>query len=87
MNEQQNADGTWSKAEPIKASLEDNKILRFFRKLSSKEKCFEEYKGEDGKCHGLYGGDRFTDYLDYGCVGCKHLDLIVRIKNDGGKRK
>lgn len=51
----------------------------------SKNKCFEEHKGEDGKCHGLYGGDRFTDYLSYGCIGCKHLDLIVRNKKEDKK--
>lgn len=80
MDEMQNENGTWSEAEPIKASWEDNKIMRFFHELSSKDKCFSEHKGEDGKCHGLYGGDRFTDYLSYGCIGCKHLDLIVRDK-------
>ena len=53
--------------------------------IKSKNKCFEEHKGEDGKCHGLYGGDRFTDYLSYGCIGCKHLDLIVRNKKEGKK--
>jgi len=80
MDERQTKNGTWSKAEPIKASWEDNKILIFFRKLFSKDKCFREHKGKDGKCHGLYGGDRFTDYLSYSCIGCKYLDLIIRDK-------
>lgn len=33
MNERQNANGTWSEAEPIKASWETNKLLYFFKKL------------------------------------------------------
>lgn len=33
MNEKQNADGTWSKAEPIKASWETNRLLQFFKKI------------------------------------------------------
>ena len=37
MNERENIDGTWSEAESIKASWEDNKILMFFRKLFQKK--------------------------------------------------
>lgn len=33
MNERQNADGTWSKAEPIKASWETNRLLQLFKKI------------------------------------------------------
>ena len=35
-NEMQN--GTWSEAEPIKASWEDNKLLQFSRKVKKKFK-------------------------------------------------
>lgn len=33
MNEKQNADGTWSEAEPIKASWETNRLLQLFKKF------------------------------------------------------
>ena len=33
MNEKQNENGTWSEAEPIKASWETNKLLHLFRKF------------------------------------------------------
>ena len=33
MNEMQNENGTWSEAEPIKASWETNKLLQLFKKL------------------------------------------------------
>lgn len=33
MNEQQNIDGTWSEATPIKASWETNRLLRLFKKF------------------------------------------------------
>ena len=33
MNEMQNENGTWSEAEPIKASWETNKLLQLFKKI------------------------------------------------------
>ena len=33
MNERENENGTWSEAEPIKASWETNKLLQLFRKF------------------------------------------------------
>lgn len=33
MNEKQNTDGTWSEAEPIKASWKDNKLYCFIRAI------------------------------------------------------
>lgn len=33
MNERQNTDGTWSEAEPIKASWETNRLLQLFKKI------------------------------------------------------
>lgn len=83
MDMKQNENGIWCKAEPVKASWENNKILMFFRELFSKNKCFQEHKDKDGKCHGLYGGDRFTDYLNYDCIGCKHLELTIKKKEKG----
>lgn len=38
MNERQNSDGTWSEAEPIKASWEDNKLYCFIRAIIAKFK-------------------------------------------------
>ncbi len=35
MNEQQNIDGTWSEATPLKASWEDNKLYRFIRAIKA----------------------------------------------------
>ena len=33
MNEMQNENGTWSEAEPIKASWETNRLLQLFKKF------------------------------------------------------
>lgn len=38
MNERQNNNGTWSEAEPIKASWEDNKLYCFIRAIIDKFK-------------------------------------------------
>jgi hypothetical protein len=38
MNEKQNVDGTWSEAEPIKASWETNKLYCFIRAIIAKFK-------------------------------------------------
>lgn len=82
MTYQQNEDGTWGKAEPEKASWECNKLLQFFRKLFSKDKCFQKYKSKDGKCYGICGGDKSTDYLSYSCISCKYLCYKDKIHKD-----
>lgn len=33
MNEKQNENGSWSEAEPIKASWETNRLLQLFKKI------------------------------------------------------
>jgi len=38
MNEMQTENGTWSEAEPIKASWETNRLLIFFKKLERRFK-------------------------------------------------
>ena len=38
MNYQQNNDGSWSEAEPIKASWENNKLYCFIKALKAKFK-------------------------------------------------
>jgi hypothetical protein len=40
--------------------------------------CFEEHKDEDGKCYGLVGGSKSTDYLSEHCMSCKHHTLLIK---------
>lgn len=42
------------------------------RKAVIQKKCYEENGNKDGTCCGLYGGDRYTEYLQYSCIGCKY---------------
>lgn len=41
------------------------------RKATTQNKCYEENRNKDGTCYGLYGGDRYTEHLQYGCIDCK----------------
>ena len=43
MNERQNTDETWSEAEPIKASWEDNKLYCFIRAITAKFKKLTQF--------------------------------------------
>lgn len=49
------------------------------------EKCYSnrmcEGNAYDGRCGGLAGGTKATDYLSEGCVGCPYLELEV-MKDD-----
>lgn len=47
MNEKQNADGTWSEAEPIKASWETNILLQLFKKFKRTFRCLLRRKKND----------------------------------------
>ena len=54
-------------------------IDRWYRLTAEKIKawnkdCYNEYKRLDGSCPGLAGGDRSTDYLQWSCVVCEHLE-------------
>jgi hypothetical protein len=39
----------------------------------SRDKCYKEYGESNGKCYGICGGDKSTDYLSYSCMNCKYL--------------
>lgn len=47
------------------------------RQKQRKDKCYEEHKDSQGKCYGLLGGDRSTDYYAECCVGCKYLTIYL----------
>ena len=56
------------------------KIKKLFEKIRyffSTEKCFDDMKNRgyvfNGECMGLVGGDRETNFLQYGCIGCPYL--------------
>lgn len=58
------------------------KILAIYYKIKyklSKDYCYTEMEKRGyacfGKCCGLSGGDRYTEYLNYSCVDCPYLDL------------
>ena len=58
------------------------KIKKIFKNIKysfSKECCYDEMKergyAAEGKCGGLMGGDKWTEYLSYSCVGCPYLDM------------
>jgi len=58
-------------------------LKKIYKIIISKDKCFEEHQ-RNGVCNGLSGGDWFTDYLDWGCVNCLHLTMILlhEVKED-----
>lgn len=47
------------------------------RNVATRKKCYEENGNKDGTCYGLYGGDRYTEYLQYGCIGCKYWQCYI----------
>lgn len=42
------------------------------RNAATRKKCYEENGNKDGTCYGLVGGDRYTGYVQYGCINCKY---------------
>ena len=65
-------------------------MLMWFRKVIEKIKyhlshewCYDLMEDEgiaiNGKCCGLAGGTRATDYLQEHCIGCPHLVLVARV--------
>lgn len=36
------------------------------------QKCYEENGNKDGTCYGLVGGDKDTEYVQYGCINCEY---------------
>ena len=62
-------------------------VDRWFRLTAEKIKawnksCYNEYKRSDGSCSGLAGGDKSTDYLQWGCASCEHFRMEDSIKDD-----
>jgi hypothetical protein len=51
--------------------------------MITREECFEMYKSTDGKCYGVVGGTRYTDYLSEYCVDCPYHTMIVKETNNG----
>lgn len=47
------------------------------RKAVAQKKCYEENGNKDGTCYGLYGGDRYTEFLQYSCIGCKYWRCCI----------
>ena len=42
------------------------------RNDTTRKKCYEENGNKDGTCYGLVGGDKDTEYVQYGCINCKY---------------
>ena len=62
-------------------------FLNRLHKEYVRETCYDEMRERGhaglGKCGGLTGGDRYTDYLNYYCVSCPYLDLsYISCKED-----
>lgn len=53
-------------------------IKDLLNELCTKDKCFAQNKNKYGVCYGKHGGDMYTDYHSYTCVGCPHLTLIFK---------
>ena len=53
------------------------------RNAAVRKKCYDEHGNKDGTCYGLVGGDRYTEYVQYGCIGCKYWQYCER-GNDNG---
>ena len=55
---------------------------RFLHSLS-RECCYDAMVvrgiAHSGKCGGVTGGDRHTEYLNYHCVSCPYLELKVEL--------
>lgn len=56
----------------IKTFIE--KILYHF----SREHCYNMRKDIFGMCHGVVGGDKYTDYLSYSCVDCPYFTEVPK---------
>lgn len=56
-------------------------IIEFAKKHSAEKhkQCYKKYGKGNGVCHGIYGGDRYTEYLSYGCIGCEYWECYVPV--------
>lgn len=50
-------------------------IRQLVRNYHMTKKRYLEHQDTDGKCYGLVGGDKLTNYLQYSCTGCPNLKL------------
>lgn len=59
------------------------------RNAVTRKKCYEENGNKDGTCYGLYGGDRYTEYVQYGCIDCKYWQCYIGdiTRMDGDKNE
>ena len=57
-------------------------ILKF--KLWWNKNCYENYKNKDGICYGMVGGDKFSDYTCYSCIGCPYHTLFYSKGENNG---
>lgn len=57
-------------------------IIQFIKKRNAEKRkiCYKEHCNKKGICHGVYGGDRYTEYLSYGCIGCEYWKCYVALK-------
>lgn len=54
------------------------------RNAAIRKKCYEEYGNKDGTCYGLFGGDRYTGYVQYGCINCKYWQYYEKRRDING---
>jgi hypothetical protein len=65
----------------------NNPIKKFTVRISTKikkyfahEACYKKREKEGtaalGSCSGIWGGDYYTEYLAYSCVGCSHYTKV-----------
>jgi hypothetical protein len=59
------------------------KTKKIFKRLVSNftnDRCFYEMESKGvaamGCCSGLVGGDANSEYLQYGCIGCKYWTKV-----------
>jgi hypothetical protein len=46
--------------------------------MMTREECYENTKSVDGKCYGVVGGTKNTDYLSEYCIDCPYCTMIVK---------
>ena len=54
------------------------------RNATKRKKCYEEHGNKDGTCYGLVGGDRYTEYVQYGCISCKYWQYYKKRRDING---
>ena len=61
------------------------KLIIRLKRYFSHESCYTKREQEGtatmGCCSGLWGGDYYTNYLQYSCVGCWHYVDVANNKH------